>query len=109
MIFPFLRGLLPPHLTPTTWFLVAVNVLVFCSTLASFDKYQGDLDRMFADDKYMQVQGSAFSQMIVEDPRSYSSLLRKLGERAREGDVYSQTLLGGFAVRDKKFMEQADV
>jgi membrane associated rhomboid family serine protease len=108
MIFPFLRGILSPYLTPATWFLLAVNVIVFVSTYPAYVKYQRELDSTFRDETFMSVQGSAFAQTIGEEPRAYSRLLRKLAERAREGDTYSRTLLGGFAVRDKKFMENAD-
>lgn len=107
MIFPLLRGLLPPTLVPSTWFLLVTNVVVFLVNLPQFIPAQDELNRFFDDPNFMKTQGAVFSQFISDQPRPHSRFLREMAHRALAGDEMSQMLMGGYAMRNQEFMETA--
>jgi membrane associated rhomboid family serine protease len=107
MIFPIFRGLLPPHLVPVTWFLLAMNLFVFSVNFPAFHSAQMELESYFSDIDFMRTQGSAFSEFVKSKPEHYSFFLREMASRAIDGDQVSQVLMGGYAVRNSRFMEAA--
>lgn len=108
MIFPVLRGILTPLLTPATWFLLAVNFIVFLFNYGSYRVSQRELDAVFQNEKFLQVQGAAFAQAVEQAPKAYSKVVRTFAERAVQGDTYSREVLGGLAFRNRAFMQNAE-
>ena len=108
MIFPILRGLLSPVLTPITFLLFSLNILVFVSTLEIYEEADKKLDAILGDHTFMDTQGAAFSRMIEREPAKFSSTLRQLAVKSLEGDRESRRALGNLAIRNVNFMSRAE-
>jgi len=107
MIFPFLKGIISFRSAPVTWGLVLVNALVVVLTLQMNEVAQKSLDKKFQDDYYLDTQGRLYAQFIKEHPEEYSPVLNELAGMVREGDQEKVSLLGSLAVRNAKFMKEA--
>lgn len=108
MILPFFRGLLPPHLAPMTWFLVAINLFVFIVNLPAHFATKAALDAYILDADFMGTQGSVFSQLVQSRPDRYSEFLQALARNALQGDDLARRLMGSYAARDVLFNESFD-
>ncbi|MCM2281366.1 MAG: rhomboid family intramembrane serine protease [Bdellovibrionaceae bacterium] len=108
MILPFLRGLLPPHLAPVTWFLIGINLFVFIVNLPAHLATKSVLDVYVQDEEFMRTQGAVFAQLVRERPDRYSEFIRQLARNALQGDDLSKQLMGGYAARDRLFTESVD-
>lgn len=106
MIFPFFRGLLPPHLAPVTWFLVSVNLFVFIVNLPAHLVSQRATEVYLHDADFVRTQGNVFSQYVREHPDQYTELLRTMSRNALQGDWFSQLMMGSYGTRDKNFVEK---
>lgn len=107
LLFPFLRGIVKPHVAPLTYFLFAVNLFVFITTYPSFRLADEKLDQYLSDDAYIDTQGSVFAVMIRQHPSEFSPTLRALGDQADHGQKDSRQLLGSLALRNGEFMKRA--
>lgn len=108
MIFPFLRGLVAPHRAPITYFLFALNVLVFIGTLESFNRADKKLDAILQDKSFTSTQGAAFASMIKREPALFTPTILKLADSTVQGDLDSRSALGNLALRNPLFMDRAE-
>lgn len=108
MIFPYLRGFLAPHLAPVTYFLFALNVLVFFGTLEAYDKADHKMDRILKDKSFSSTQGAAFAKMIKREPALFTPTIRVLADSAEKGDQDARSALGSLALRNTQFMTTAE-
>ncbi len=107
MIFPFFRGILPPHLAPVTWFFVVVNLFVFIVNLPSHLASQAAVDAYIKDNDFVRTQGNVFSQFVQKNPGKYTSLFNAMSRNALQGDWFSQLMMGSYGARDRNFVEAA--
>lgn len=110
MIFPVLRGFLPPHLIPVTFLLFSLNFLVFIFTLEA--NYEGDqkIESILSDRSFVETQGVAFAVMISREPQAseFSTTLHRLAAKALGGDSSARRILGNLALRNATFMRDAE-
>lgn len=107
MIFPFLRGLVAPALAPVTYFLLALNLLVFGATYEQFVRSDAKLDSLLEDDVFLETQGWAFADMIRAEPEHFNSTLVRMASQSLQGGSEMRRLLGSFAMRNNRFMSRA--
>lgn len=108
MIFPFLRGFLAPHLAPVTYFLFAINCLVYFGTLGAYDKADHKMDNILKDKIFSSTQGSAFAVMIKREPAMFTPTIRELAKNVETGDLEARAALGSLALRNPRFMTTAE-
>ena len=108
LVFPYLKGFVKPHLAPLTYFLVAVNVLVFLTSYGNFQIADRKLDRFLNDGNFLNNQGTLFAVMIREEPAQFTPMLTKLQKQALLGDHDSRELLGSLALHNTVFMNRAE-
>ena len=107
MIWPWLRGPMNWRKAPVTWFFVVTNVLVFVGTSVVDFKNQGQMDRLFEDERFIETQGHVFAQMISRQPAQFSEFHQKLAVRVQKGSAASAWHLGELASRNPIFFNQA--
>lgn len=110
MIFPVLRGFLPPHLIPVTFLFFSLNLLVFIFTLEANHEGDRKIESILSDRSFVETQGVAFAVMISREPEAslFSSTLHSLATKALGGDFNSRRILGNLALRNVTFMRDAE-
>lgn len=108
MIFPFLRGLASPRKAPVVYILILLNVAIFGISAAMSEKTQTSIDAILDNVEFVKTQGVLFSQEIKAHPHNFSSVLRKLSSDALTGNEDSLEAMGNLALRNNKFMIQAN-
>jgi membrane associated rhomboid family serine protease len=105
MIFPFLNGLVWPVKAPFTYFLLAINLLVFVGTYDAFYEADTKMDDYLADTQFISFQGTLFADMIFKSPPGhYSATLKKVAEQVRNADPEAKRMLGNLALRNVDFV-----
>lgn len=107
MIFPYLAGFLSPFRAPVTYVLLAINLVVFAGTYKTFEASDAKLDQFLDDEEFLKTQGSAFAVMIEKEPAHFSPTLRSIAKGALKQDSNTLQALGGFALRNNRFMSRA--
>jgi len=107
MIFPFLHGILKFKLIPVTWCLFFINSIVFVVTFHSMNVSQKELSMGINDDYFVSAQGRFYAQFILDNSQSYSEILNQLAKEAVLGDEDKVSMLGGLALRNSKFLNEA--
>lgn len=107
MIFPFLKGLGSPILTPFVYMLLALNLLVFGTTYPEVSKIDEEMNQTIENDAFLATQGSLFAIMIHENKELFSSMLQKMARQVRDGERESRRTLGVLALRNTIFMRRA--
>jgi membrane associated rhomboid family serine protease len=107
MMIPFLFGILTPIRAPMTYFLLAMNLLVFVATYGDYEKADSRLDALIENDAFMDTQGWAFAELIVHEPQFFSQTLQTMAERLPASEAKDRRLLGSLALRNSRFMREA--
>lgn len=109
MIFPFLRGFMSPRAAPAAWFLLAINLFVFITTLPAYESAQRRMEAIIEDPEFLSAQGGAFADMVAREPHLFhSASLEKMKDRVQLGDLEARELMGSLALRNPQFVAHAD-
>jgi membrane associated rhomboid family serine protease len=95
-------------MAPLTYFLLAMNLLVFLASHEAYEKADRSIDRLLSDRSYLETQGLAFASMIMKEPEQFKGTLLELADKAMLDEPESRRMLGGLALRNVSFMSRAE-